>query len=226
MPRQQIVVRRVLPNATLARLVRCHRLCGRLLSRGVVQTSSGAVGKALGCKASQIRKDLSMLGTLGTRGTGYRVKDLERSLARLFGRDHEWNVVLIGAGNLGRALLAYGGFEDHGFRIVAVFDADPEKVGQEINGMIVQDVSRIPVEVPLLNTEIAILAVPSHGVQWTAVGLQEAGVGAFLNFSGVPIQLGGGAVVSNIDAAAELEKLRYFLMLKDTHLTQGAGDVG
>jgi redox-sensing transcriptional repressor len=167
-----------------------------------------------------------MLGTLGTRGTGYRVQDLERSLARLFGRDREWNVVLVGAGNLGRALLAHGGFEGHGFRIVAVFDADPEKVGQEIDGMIVKDVSQIPIEVPQLDAEIAILAVPSHGVQWTAVGLQEAGVGAFLNFSGVPLQLGGGAVVSNIDAIAELEKLRYFLMLTDTDLPQEAGDVG
>ncbi|MHC4247659.1 MAG: redox-sensing transcriptional repressor Rex, partial [Planctomycetota bacterium] len=176
--------------------------------------------------ASQVRKDLSMLGTLGTRGSGYRVDELERSLGSIFGRDHEWNVVLVGAGNLGRALLAHGGFEGHGFRIVAVFDADPSKVGTVIRGLTVQDVSRISTEVPLLDAGMAILAVPSHGVQWTAVGLQEAGVGAFLNFSGVPLQLGGGAIVSNVDMTAELEKLRYFLMLTDTNLMQDAGDAG
>jgi redox-sensing transcriptional repressor len=167
-----------------------------------------------------------MLGALGTRGSGYQVVELERLLSDHLGRNHELNVVLVGAGNLGRAFLAHGGFEARGFRMVAVFDADPHKVGRNIRGLTVQDVSRIPTEVPLLNVRIAVLAVPSHGVQWSAVGLQEAGVGAFLNYSGIPLQLGGGAIVVNVDTSVELEKLRYFMTLTDTHLTQNTDDAG
>jgi redox-sensing transcriptional repressor len=179
-------------------------------------TSSQELGERLGCNPSQIRKDFSRIGRLGTRGSGYRVAELEGVLARLLGKGQSWNVVLVGAGNLGTALLSYGGFKRQGFRFVAVFDADPGKVGTMLGGLEVRDVSSIPEVLSSVDAEIGVIAVPATGAQWVATTLAQNGIRAVLNFAPAVIWPNESVVVSNVDLAIELEKLCYYLVTPKT----------
>lgn len=202
---------RELPSVTVDRLVRCHRLCVRLKAEGREVASSKELGERLGCSASQVRKDLTWVGKLGRRGSGYWVSDLERVLGRLLGKGRPRKMVLVGAGNLGSALLTYPGFEQRGCRFVAAFDADPDKVGTKLGGLIIQDVSAIPEVLPSSGAEIGVVAVPATGGQWVARVLAENGVRAILNFAPTSMRLGDDVVVGNVDLAIELEKLCYYL---------------
>ena len=212
MPGQMSVAQHGLPSVTVDRLVRCHRLCTRLKDEGREYTSSQEIGERLGYSPSQVRKDFSKLGRLGTRGAGYRVSELQNVLARVLGKGRSWNVVLVGAGNLGKALVTYAGFERQGFRFVAVFDADPEKIGTTLGRLVVQDVSAIPEALRSSEAEIGLIAVPAKGAQWVAGLLAENGVRAILNFAPTTLWPGQPVVVSNVDLAIELEKLCYYLM--------------
>jgi redox-sensing transcriptional repressor len=205
------VARRGLPAVTVDRLVHCYRLCRRLRDAGREFVSSQEIGERLGYSASQVRKDFSMLGRLGRRGSGYGIADLESVLGRILGKGRSWEMVLVGAGNLGRALLSYGGFERQGFHFVAVFDADPEKVGAEAGGLVVRDVAEVPEVVRSTGVEIGVIAVPARAAQWVAATLSENGVRAILNFAPSPLRPGAGLAVSNVDLAVELEKLCYYL---------------
>ena len=225
LPERPVLAQHGLPSVTVDRLVRCHRLCVRLNAEGQEYTSSQEIGDRLGYSPSQARKDFSRLGRLGTRGSGYRVGELQKALGRVLGKGRSWNVALVGAGNLGSALLTYGGFERQGFRFVAVFDADPEKVGLVLGGLVVEDVSAVPESLRTLDVEIGMIAVPATGAQWVASLLAENGVGAILNFApatrrsgrlrgadDATLWPGQPVVVSNVDLAIELEKLCYYLM--------------
>ena len=193
-------------------MTRCYRFCLRLKSEGREFTSSEEIARATGCSPSQIRKDFSRIGRLGRRGTGYRVVELLAVLGRLLGKGRPWNVVMVGTGHLGTALLAYAGFERGGFHFVAAFDADPEKVGTRVGDLTVQDVSAIPEVLRSSDAEIGIIAVPATGAQWVATLLTENGVRAILNFAPAALFPGEAVVVSNVDLAFELEKLCYYLM--------------
>lgn len=211
MPEHPLLVRHSLPSAAVDRLVRCHRLCVRLKAEGRENTSSQEIGESLGYGPSQIRRDFSRLGKLGTRGTGYRVDELESVLGRTLGKGRSWNVVLVGVGNLGSALVKYGGFRHQGFRFVAVFDADAGKVGAKLGGLVVQDISAAPDVLPSLDAEIGMIAVPAAGAQQVATLLAENGVKAILNFAPDILSLGESVVVGNVDLTIELEKLCYYL---------------
>lgn len=200
-----------LPSVTVDRLVRCHRMCVRLKAEGREFTSSQELGERLGYSPSQIRKDFSRIGRLGTRGSGYRTSELQGVLARLLGKGRSWDVVLVGAGNLGAALLSYGGFQRQGFRFVAAFDADPDKVGSKLGSLEVRDVSSIPEVLRSLDAEIGVIAVPATGAQWVATTLTENGIKAILNFAPAVLWPKEAVVVSNVDLAVELEKLCYYL---------------
>lgn len=216
MPERPFLAQHSLPSVTVDRLVRCCRLCARLKAEGKEYTSSYEIGERLGCGPSQVRKDLSKLGRLGTRGSGYRVSELQEALGRVLGRGRSCNVVLVGAGNLGRALLRYGGFEQEGFRFVAVFDVDPGKVGTRLGGLSVRDVSDIPRALSSLDAEIGVLAVSAAGAQGVAELLAQNGVRAILNFAPTVLWLGGDVVVNNVDLAVELERLRCYLTVMKT----------
>ena len=211
MAKHPLLVRRGLPAATVDRLVRYCRLCVRLKAEGIENTSSQEIGGRLGYNPSQVRKDLAKIGRLGTRGSGYRVDELLNFLGGVLGKGRPWNVVLVGAGNLGSALLTHSGFERQGFRFVAVFDADPDKVGTKLGDLVVQDVSALPEVLPSLDAEIGMIAVPATAAQWVATALAENGVGAILNFAAGVISPGESVIVGNVDLAIELEKLRYYL---------------
>jgi redox-sensing transcriptional repressor len=196
--------------------VRCYRLCARLEAEGRESTSSQEIGERLGCSPSQVRKDFSKLGRLGTRGSGYRVQELQTVLGKIIGKGRQWDVVLVGAGNLGTALLKHGDFERQGFRFVAVFDADPDKVDRKIGGLVVQDVSCIPETLRTSDAEIGVITVPATGARWIARLLAENGVRAILNFARTSLWLGGDVTVSNVDLTTELEKLAYYLSAAKT----------
>ena len=138
--------------------------------------------------------------------------ELQAVLGRLLGKGRPWNVVMVGTGHLGTALLAYAGFERGGFHFVAAFDADPEKVGTKVGDLTVQDVSAIPEVLRSSDAEIGIIAVPATGAQWVATLLTENGVRAILNFAPAALSPGRAVVVSNVDLAIELEKLCYYLV--------------
>jgi redox-sensing transcriptional repressor len=193
------------------RLVRCHRFCERLIAEGRETVSSRELGECLGCSSSQVRRDFSSFGRLGMRGCGYRLDSLQNVLGKVIGKERRWNVVLVGAGHLGTALMRYGEFRRQGFNFVAVFDGDPAKVGEEIEGLTVRDVSEIPDTLGSLDVDIGVLAVPSEGAQWIADLLIEQGVRAILSFSRVRLSRRREAAIINVDLATEFEKLTYHL---------------
>ncbi len=177
--------------------------------------SSRQLGEALGYSDAQVRKDLAYFGQFGHPGIGYRVEDLVHQLKKILGTDKISNVLLVGAGNLGRALLAYKGFLQKGFRIVAIFDADAAKVGKKIGDLPVrsdQDIASVAAE---LQIRMAILAVPVAAAQSVANQLVTVGIKGILNFAPVALNVPGDVVVQSVDLALQLEQLSFRMTLGD-----------
>lgn len=181
-------------------------------------TSSRQLGEALGYSDAQVRKDLAYFGQFGHPGIGYRVEELIVQLRKILGTDKVWNVLLIGAGNLGRALLAYRGFLRKGFKLAAVFDADPKKVGQEFGDLHVLDISELDKHVRELSIRLAITAVPAEAAQKVADLLVAAGVRGILNFAPVSINVPKDVSVQSVDLAVQLEQLSFKMSLAGTEL--------
>jgi len=207
---------------TIDRLVRCHRLCVRLHEEGRESVSSRELGERLGCKPSLIRKDLSRLGTLGTRGHGYRVAGLLHAFEEFLGGGEPTNAVLVGTGALGIALLTNGGFVRDGFRFVAAFDFDPSRAGTRCDGLVVNHVSRISDVLGTLSADIGVLAVSEAEAQDAAQLLAENGIRAILNLTPAGLSPQRGVVVADIDLATELAKLAFYAA--DTHSGYGGDD--
>lgn len=177
--------------------------------------SSRQLGEALGYSDAQVRKDLAYFGQFGHPGIGYRVEDLVHQLKKILGTDKISNVLLVGAGNLGRALLAYKGFLQKGFKIVAIFDADAAKVGKKIGDLPVrsdQDLASVAAE---LQIRVAMLAVPVAAAQSVANQLVTAGIKGILNFAPVALNVPGDVVVQSVDLALQLEQLSFRMTLGD-----------
>ncbi len=156
-----------------------------------------------------MRKDLAYCGQFGHPGIGYRVDELIAQMRRILGTDKTWNVLLVGAGNLGRALSAYRGFDAKGFRLVAVFDTDPTKVGHKHGDFIVQPLNEIEAAVRDQGARLAIIAVPADAAQEVANLLVDAGVRGLLNFAPVSITLPSNVALSTVDVAVQLEQLSF-----------------
>lgn len=201
---------RNLAPVTVDRLIRCHRLCVRLKRDGREFVSSREIGELLGCRPSLIRKDLSRLGKLGTRGYGYRVAELLAALEGLLGCKGPRNAVLIGAGALGAALLTHGGFARDGFRFVAAFDVDPDRVGTRCDCLVVNHVSEIPDMLGPLGADIGVLAIPGAQAQQIAELLAANGVRAILNLTPAGISPRKDLLVTNVDLGIELQKLAFY----------------
>lgn len=175
-------------------------------------TSSQELGDRLGISSAQIRKDLSHFGEFGKQGTGYNIQHLEENLKRILNVDRMWDVVLVGAGDLGHALASYRGFAGRGFRIVAVFDNDPEKIGRPVGrDLIVEDVATMGKRIKELGCQIAIIAVPAGAAQEVANELVEAGIKAILNYAPISLNLPSRIKVQQIDPAAHLQHMTYYL---------------
>src|SRR4051794_3410913 len=170
-------------RATVGRLSLYLRRLESLLRDGTTKVSSGMLGEALGVTDAQVRKDLAHLGNLGHPGVGYAAPELVAAIRRALGIDRDWPTALVGVGNLARALLRYHGFVDRGFRIVALFDADPAKVGQRVDGLEVHPPERMGPVIAATGAELGILSVPSEAAQAVAEALVAAGVRGLLNFA-------------------------------------------
>jgi redox-sensing transcriptional repressor len=198
-----------IPNPAVRRLSLYLRQLESLQRGGRTTVSSKQLGESLGLTDAQVRKDLAYFGQFGHPGIGYRVDDLIGQVRRILGTDKTWNVILVGAGNLGRALSAYRGFEAKGFRLVAVFDKDPAKVGKRLGPFTIEALSDAPDTIAKQNIRLAMLAVPAEEAQTVADQLIDAGVRGLLNFAPVSITVPSHVALNAVDLAVQLEQLSF-----------------
>lgn len=173
--------------------------------------SSEALAKAAGVKSTQLRKDLTYFGQFGTRGLGYNVAGLSGAIGEVLGRSRLQPVILVGVGNLGAALLRYGGFQKEGFEIVAAFDVRPDPKRMKGLRIPLLDARELPKFIREQHIKMAILTVPATHAQEVVNEMVEVGIQAVLNFSPVVLDVPKNVVVNNVDLAVELESLSYFI---------------
>lgn len=198
-----------IPAAVVSRLSLYLRELQHLLRDGHETVSSSQLGPLLGFSGAQVRKDLAYFGHFGYPGVGYRCDELVVAIRRILGTDRDWPVLIVGTGNLGRALLGYKGFGQQGFRIVAAFDIDPEKIGGLIEGVPVHHFDDLPTIARAHGIRLAILAVPSAAAQPVVERLRAAGIEGILNFAPVTLLLPPGMRQVGVDLAIELEQLSF-----------------
>ncbi|MCL4305620.1 redox-sensing transcriptional repressor Rex [bacterium] len=211
-------------DATVKRLSKYYRTLQTALSSEKTTISSEEIGKLNGLTAAQVRKDLSFFGAFGRRGLGYSVVDLHRAISRILGLHRTWHVCLVGVGNIGTALVHFKQFAEQGFLIRAVFDSDPQKVGHEVGGLVVQDFASLKRVLEEENIKIAIVAVPAFAAQRVVDQLVEAGIRAILNFAPVSIFVPKGVAVRYENMAIEIEALSYALSSKGVKPRQILGE--
>jgi redox-sensing transcriptional repressor len=200
-------------RASVGRLSLYLRRLEGLLREGTTKVSSGQLGEALGVTDAQVRKDLAYLGHLGHPGIGYAAGELIAAIRRALGIDREWAVALAGVGNLARALLRYHGFAERGFRVVALFDADPAKVGQRVEGLPVHGPEAMSAVVAATGAELGALAVPAESAQAVADALITAGVRGLLNFAPAVLRVPPGVSVVSVDLTVQLEQLAFLVQI-------------
>ena len=198
-----------IPDATVSRLPTYLNVLLEAVEEGTVTLSSEELARAAGMNSAKVRKDLSYLGTHGTRGVGYDVEGLSREISRSLGLTEDRPVVLVGAGNLGRALASYDGFTRRGFRIVALVDADPGLVGQEVAGLPVHHLDDLEEVIGRHPGTMAVLAIPAAHAQVLADRLVAAGVCALLSFAPTHLAVPAGVTVRRVDLSNELQVLSY-----------------
>lgn len=204
---------RRIPEATVARLpVYLHALVA-LRDQDVETVSSDRLAEASGVNSAKLRKDLSFLGSYGTRGVGYSVTELVDEISATLGLDTERSVVIVGIGNLGRALASYGGFSERGFRIAALVDADERKVGTDVGGREVESIAQLASIVVDRGVSIAVLATPAAAAQEVADELVGAGVTAILNFAPAHLAAPPEVTVRKVDLSTELQILAFYEQL-------------
>jgi redox-sensing transcriptional repressor len=198
-----------LSRACVGRMSLYLRCLEGMLREGELTISSGRLGQTLGLSDAQVRKDLAYLGNLGHPGVGYPTRALIAAIRRTLGLDRQWKVVLVGVGNLARALLRYRGFPQQGFRIVALVDADPAKVGQRVEGLEVHPPERLPEVVAATGAELGMLTASAEAAQEVADALVAAGIRGLLNFAPVVLRLPPHVSLVSVDLAIQLEQLAF-----------------
>ena len=204
-----------IPNPAVRRLSLYLRQLEAVQRKGRRTISSKQLGESLRLTDAQVRKDLAYFGQFGHPGIGYKVEDLILQLRKILGTDKPWNVVLVGAGNIGRALSAYRGFNAKGFHVVAVFDNDPGKVGRKLGSFTIQPLSQIAGVVRAQNVRLGILAVPADSAQDVADRLIDAGVRGLLNFAPVSLSVPQEVALNTVDMAVQLEQLAFQVTFLD-----------
>jgi redox-sensing transcriptional repressor len=196
-----------IPEATIARLPVYLRVLNAL--DGLDTVSSGTLAEAAGVSPAQLRKDLSALGSYGTRGVGYDVAYLRVQIGQLIGSTSEWPVVLVGIGNLGTALANYSGFYSRGFRVVGLVDPSPALVGARIHGLAITDLADLEQVVAETGAVIGVIATPAEAAQGVADRLVAAGITSILNFAATVLAVPDGVHVRKVDLGQELQILAY-----------------
>ena len=201
--------RRVIPEATVARLPVYHRCLLQLESESRSTVSSEQLADLAGVNAAKVRKDLSYFGSYGTRGVGYDVEQLLVEVRRELGLTHDWPCIIVGAGNLGSALAKFAGFRDRGFSVVAVVDTDPDKVGEQLGTLTVHHDDDLPRLVREHAVVIGIITTPPAAAQDAADTLVDAGVRSILNFAPTVLDVPPHVLVREVDVAVELQILAF-----------------
>jgi redox-sensing transcriptional repressor len=204
-----------LSRASVGRLSLYLRHLESLCREGIGKVSSVQLGDSVGVTDAQVRKDLASLGHLGHPGVGYASPELIAAIRRALGIDREWRAALAGAGNLARALLRYHGFVDRGFRFVALFDADPAKVGQWIDGLEIHAASAMASVIAGTGAELGVLAVPAEACQGVAEAMVAAGVRGLLNFAPAVLRLPLHVQAVSVDLTVQLEQLAFLVQWND-----------
>lgn len=199
------------PEMTIRRLSIYTRCLAQLEEDGVKTVSSQELAERFNLNSAQVRKDLAYFGEFGIRGIGYYVSNLRAELQRILGLDREWPVALVGYGNLGSALFHYRGFTQQGFRIAAIFDEDPRKVGKVVDDLTVLPLRDLPREVRARGLQLGIVAVPAEAAQLVTDRLVAAGIKAILNFAPTRIKVAKDVRLRNVDLSIELEGLSFYL---------------
>ncbi|MBN1848240.1 MAG: redox-sensing transcriptional repressor Rex [Deltaproteobacteria bacterium] len=201
-----------IPKATITRLSIYCRQLELLEFDGYRMVSSEKLAWLCQVNAAQVRKDLGYFGEFGVRGVGYDVRDLQIEIKKILAVNRGWNMGLVGIGNLGTALLKHQNFPDRGFRFVAAFDSDPEKIGKNLSsGFIVRDIKELKKTTQELNIGIGVIATPASGAQEVTNNLVDANICAILNFSPLQISAPDNCVVEHIDFTIKLDVLTYKL---------------
>ena len=202
---------RKVAESTVRRLSLYLRFLEEFEEQGIDTISSEALASRGGTTSAQVRKDLSFFGSFGKRGLGYAVPELAGRLREILGLERRYRVAVIGAGKIGSALVQYRGFGQRGFDIVAIFDADPAKIGRQWNGLAVQDIANLETELARQPVDMAVLVTPAEAAQPVADRLVRLGVRAILNFAPLQLTVPGDVVVKTVNLALELETLSYAL---------------
>ncbi len=199
------------PDIVIGRLPVYLRALARLASEGQEITSSQQLGEMLGVSSAQIRKDFSHFGEFGKQGMGYNIAYLQEQLSAILKVDREWEVVIVGAGPLAEALLRQDPFAGKGFRIAALCDSRPERIGQRLAGLEILDSARLPEVVLQRGLKVAIIAVPTAEAQQVADTLVAAGIKAILSYAPTTLSVPPEVRLQHNDAAAQLQRMAYYL---------------
>jgi redox-sensing transcriptional repressor len=224
---------RDIPEATVARLPVYLRALTSLAESGTPTCSSEELAGAAGVNSAKVRKDLSYLGSYGTRGVGYDVEYLRYQIAREIGVTHDWPVVIVGIGNLGHALANFSGFRSRGFRVVALLDADPGRHREQVAGIDVRPFSDLASIVEEQGVAIGVISTPAHAAQDVADAMVAAGISSILNFAPQVLAVPEGVDVRKVDLSIELQILAYHQQRKSSSAAgqepvalDGVGDAG
>ena len=206
---------RRIADSTVRRLSLYLRFLEESTNRGLVTISSDELARRGGTTSAQVRKDLSFFGSFGKRGLGYSVPELTESLREILGLRRDWQVIIVGAGKIGTALAQYRGFRQRGFRVTAVYDRDPKKIGTRWDALTVRDMADIERDIQREHPDIAVLTTPADEAQVVVDRLVSAGVRALLNFAPIQLQVPPDVTLKNVNMAMELEGLSFALTNRD-----------
>jgi redox-sensing transcriptional repressor len=202
--------RRRIPDASVARLPVYLRALYELMGEQISNVSSERLAEMAGVNAAKVRKDLSYLGSYGTRGVGYDVEYLLYQMNRELGLTKQWPIIIVGAGNLGTALANYGGFDERGYPVAGLVDISPDKVGKTLHGITIRHIDDLVDMIDGEGTSIGVIATPPGAAQDAADRLVRAGVRSILNFAPVVLAVPEGVSVRKVDLAVELQILSFY----------------
>lgn len=201
---------KAIPGIIVGRLPIYLQALEHMQLQGIHTTSSQELGDIIGISAAQIRKDLSQFGEFGKQGKGYSIPYLVNQLRSILNIDQVWDMALVGAGNLGRAIASYPGFINHGFRISMIFDNDPKRVGSKIGDFIIQDMEQMVLLVRQSKIKIAMLTVPTQAAQKVTNDLVSAGIKAVLNYAPIILSVPDDVQVQYVDPIIYLQRMTYY----------------
>ena len=206
-----MATKKLIPEIVVGRLPQYLRSLQRMASQGRQVTSSQELGERLGISAAQIRKDLSQFGEFGKQGTGYQIAYLIEQLRQILHIDHEWDLVVVGVGDIGSAVASYKGFNNRGFRVAMIFDNDPAKIGCQVGAFIVQDAAQMVEAIQTAGIKVAMITTPAPEAQLVADQLVEGGVKAILNYAPISINVPPEVRVQYIDPSLHLQRMTYYI---------------